>query len=233
MAPHYYPEVPTDTFPTEWMDPCSARLRSEHIPKRTPESTFYPLPAGPIQGDSFLHAQGRQLQALGTRSVESWASMDALDQCVTAQGLRYPGPYSSQEWRANHCGRLPPPTVPGADVLAEAVNAEPDTYGPMLHSSILGAYSTHKIDNGEQSAHPIGVQPTCDRRFPCEQCGKNFSGKWEMDRHVKSIHGPPTIGCRACNYKQSRKDLFNEHCKKRHPTESREDLMDLLSTTSA
>jgi hypothetical protein len=231
-APHYRPEVPTDIPPAERMDPYSGRHRSEHIPKRTLESTFYPLPADPIQG-TFLYTQSRQLQALSTGSAESWVSMGALDQSVTAQHVHYPGAYSSQGLLANHCGRLPSPTVSGADGLAEAMNAEFDTYDPMLHSSNFGAYSTHKTDNCEQFTHQIRGQPTCDRRFPCEQCGKLFSGKWEMDRHVKSIHSPPTIGCRACNYKQSRKDLFNEHCKKRHPRESREDLMDLLSTASA
>jgi hypothetical protein len=56
-------------------------------------------------------------------------------------------------------------------------------------------------------------------------CGKSFSGEWEKARHIKSIHYPPTIGCRVCPYKQSRRDLFSEHCRKRHPGESIEELM--------
>ena len=63
-----------------------------------------------------------------------------------------------------------------------------------------------------------------DRRFTCH-CGKSFSGEWEKARHIKAVHDPPTIGCRVCHYKQSRKDLFSEHCRKRHPGESIEELM--------
>jgi hypothetical protein len=68
---------------------------------------------------------------------------------------------------------------------------------------------------------------TYDRRVTCtvKNCGKSFSGEWEKLRHIKSLHHPPTIGCRYCNYKQSRKDLFSEHCRKRHPGESVEELM--------
>ncbi len=73
----------------------------------------------------------------------------------------------------------------------------------------------------------IGEQKIYDRRFTCtfNNCGKSFSGEWEKARHIKAMHSPPTIGCRGCNYKQSRKDLFNEHCRKRHPGESIEELM--------
>jgi hypothetical protein len=66
-----------------------------------------------------------------------------------------------------------------------------------------------------------------DRRFTCtiNNCGKSFSGEPEKARHIRSIHELPTIGCRMCSYKQSRKDLFSEHCRKRHPGQSVEDLM--------
>lgn len=74
--------------------------------------------------------------------------------------------------------------------------------------------------------HALG-QGGSDRGFTCpfENCGRTFSGEWEKARHVKSVHYPPTIGCRECTYRQSRKDLFWEHCKKRHPGRSIEDLM--------
>jgi len=96
--------------------------------------------------------------------------------------------------------------------------------------------STLKRPKCERTADQLGGQGMCDRnRFICtiENCGKDFSGEWEKTRHIKSVHCPPTIGCRVCNYKQSRKDLFSEHCRKRHPGESIEDLMVQLVTPSA
>ena len=93
--------------------------------------------------------------------------------------------------------------------------------GSWVHRPVLGR---HRY---EQSGDQIGEPRLYDRRFTCtvNNCGKSFSGEWEKARHIKSIHGPPTIGCRVCNYKQSRKDLFSEHCRKRHPGESIEELM--------
>jgi len=108
-----------------------------------------------------------------------------------------------------------------------------------------GQYNTAQLDNSahfpvlkrrkcEQTADQLGGEGMYDRRFTCtvENCGKDFSGEWEKTRHFKSVHCPPTIGCRGCNYKQSRKDLFTEHCKKRHPGKSIEDLMVRLVTPS-
>jgi hypothetical protein len=144
-------------------------------------------------------------------SSGSWAGVNFLDPYAPAQSLRYA-------------------TYPFQEVPAEEVDVGPDTYDHRLHSTVCPVHKTH---NCEHPAHRIRGHTTCERKFTCEQCSKGFSGKWEMDRHVKSIHGPATIGCRRCNYKQSRKDLFSEHCKKRHPEERIEDLMHHLSTEGA
>ena len=112
------------------------------------------------------------------------------------------------------CVNAKAPTTEAMDVIQGQYNAI--HLGGMLHHPVL---RRHRY---EQTGDQIG-----DRRFTCtfNNCGKSFSGEWEKARHIKSIHGPPTIGCRACNYKQSRKDLFSEHCRKRHPGESIEGLM--------
>ncbi|KAI0270284.1 hypothetical protein BGY98DRAFT_1010835 [Russula aff. rugulosa BPL654] len=118
------------------------------------------------------------------------------------------------------CGSLA--TSPGVNAktpTTEAMDVKQGQYN-VIHSV---AWSHRHEQTGDQ----IGEPRIYDRRFTCtfNNCGKSFSGEWEKTRHMKSIHGPPTIGCRVCNYKQSRKDLFSEHCRKRHPGESIEELM--------
>ena len=120
-------------------------------------------------------------------------------------------------------------TSPGLDVrtpTTETVDIKSELYSA-IHSGSLMHGSVLKRQNYERTTDQIGVQETYDRRFTCtiKNCGKSFSGEWEKTRHIKSLHFPPTIGCRDCNYKQSRKDLFSEHCKKRHPGISMEELM--------
>ncbi|KAF8264649.1 hypothetical protein EI94DRAFT_441077 [Lactarius quietus] len=115
--------------------------------------------------------------------------------------------------------------------LAEGVEANPYGHGA-YHFGELEPRSIQRKHRYEASAYRIEGQ---DTRFMCtvENCGKNFSGEWEKTRHIKSMHCPPTIGCRKCNYKQSRKDLFSEHCKKRHPGESIEELRVQLDVQDA
>jgi len=228
MSSFHHSEVPTNTIPTVLVDPCSMGPTFEPIPEGTPELSHSPLP---IQGDS----------------MESWTRMEFGADGVVAQSSCYPSDSFQALWgnhcrlscspamRGDVCGRSPSPTVQEMDALADAVDAKPETYGLGPHSSNLPTRPVHKRHKCEHSAPQIGGQVTCDRRFICtvEGCRKHFSGKWEMDRHIKSVHRPPTIGCRGCNYKQSRKDLFSEHCKKRHPDEPVEDLMLPLDTPSA
>jgi hypothetical protein len=119
-----------------------------------------------------------------------------------------------------------PATSPGLDardITSEAMDVSPGQYSA-IHSGSLVQRQRQKYERNDDQ---IGVQGTYDRRFTCtfDNCGKSFSGEWEKTRHIKSLHYPPSIGCRDCNYKQSRKDLFSEHCKKRHPGESIEELM--------
>jgi len=130
-------------------------------------------------------------------------------------------------------GGSSPPGLDVSPITTEPMEARPGQYGT-IHFSSLAHRPGFKRQKYERPNHQIGGQGICDRRFVCtiDDCGKDFSGEWEKTRHIKSIHFPPTIGCRGCNYKQSRKDLFSEHCKKRHPGESVDDLMVQLATPS-
>jgi hypothetical protein len=132
----------------------------------------------------------------------------------------------------------PFPTCPGLDVLAEATDpklAEPFETPP--HSESQGVHlPVHHRHKCGHSAQRIGDQETHDHRCryscPITDCGKCFSGQSERNRHIRSKHRPPTLGCRKCDYRQSRKDLFREHCKKRHPGELIEDLLVRLAQVS-
>ncbi|KAI0253587.1 hypothetical protein BJV78DRAFT_1193111 [Lactifluus subvellereus] len=232
MSPTNHPEVPgpTDILPTSLMNPYSTLPTSEPITEGIPELPLSPIPVVSIQSDS--------------SSSGSWVGTHFGTPSVMAHSFYYPTDSFQRLWENNSrlscspsmegdfCSRSPSPTGLDIDVLAEAVDSNPDTYGPQLRSSHLAPRPVHKRHKCDHSAHRIGGQVT---RFTCtvDHCGKQFTGKWEMDRHIKSVHRPPTIGCRRCNYKQSRKDLFSEHCKKRHPDEPIEDLMHPLSTSGA
>ncbi|KAI9453735.1 hypothetical protein F5148DRAFT_458596 [Russula earlei] len=127
-----------------------------------------------------------------------------------------------------------PPSLGGNADTTEVMDVKPGEHNA-IHLGSLPHLPMAKRRKHEGSADQIGGQRTIDRRFACtiDDCGKDFSGEWEKMRHIRSIHCPPTIGCRACNYKQSRKDLFSEHCKKRHRGESVDELMVQLVTPSA
>ena len=231
MSPINHSEVPTDILPTLLRNPYPTPPISGPITKGILELPHSPIPAVSIQGDS--------------SSSESWVGTHFGAPSVMAHNFYYPTDSIQGLWENNSrlscspameggfCSRSPSPTVLDVDVLTEAGDSNPDTYEPRLHSSHLAPRPVHKRHKCGSSAHRLGGQVTWDRSFTCACCGKQFSGKWEMDRHIKSVHRLPTIGCRRCNYKQSRKDLFSEHCKKRHPGESIEDLMHLLNTPSA
>ncbi|KAI0294286.1 hypothetical protein B0F90DRAFT_1670536 [Multifurca ochricompacta] len=199
-----------------------------------PELSFYFPPVAPIQSDP--------------TSGHGWPELDSGFSCEAAHGSYYPTTALTQEcWENYHqfsyaplvqgdlYGTFPHPTGMNADIpMGEAMDGSQDAYD-MFHLRSLARHSALKGHKYDPAPHQLGGQEPYDRRFTCTfpNCGKRFSGEWEKSRHVKSMHCPPTIGCRKCNYKQSRKDLFSEHCKKRHPGESIEDLRVRLDTPGA
>jgi hypothetical protein len=166
-----------------------------------------------------------------------WSKVHSGVPNAMGQESYYPN-VRDQEFSNNHSFGYPsdgPNTFSGGSPLA-GVNAKAPTSETMdvrqgqynaIHSGSLVHRPVLRRHRYEQTGDQIGEPRIYDRRFTCtfNNCGKSFSGEWEKTRHVKSIHGPPTIGCRVCSYKQSRKDLFSEHCRKRHPGESIEELM--------
>jgi hypothetical protein len=159
----------------------------------------------------------------GVPSAVRQGSYYFLDQ----ESGNYPGSGSPPDGLDTFGGNLA--TSPDLDVRApttETMDVKSEQYSA-IHSGSLIHRPVLKRQNYERTTDQIGAQGTYDRRFTCtiNNCGKSFSGEWEKTRHIKSLHCPPSIGCRDCNYKQSRKDLFSEHCKKRHPGISIEELM--------
>jgi hypothetical protein len=147
-------------------------------------------------------------------------------------GIRHPS--RSPAGQTDFCGRLPFSTFLGIDVPAEAMDTRRAAYtGPPRRPYFLNLQVTLRpVHQGHQCGHAarqIGDPETHNRTrsytCPVADCGKCFSGQSEKNRHIRSKHRPPTMGCRKCNYKQSRRDLFREHCKKRHPGESADDLL--------
>ena len=131
----------------------------------------------------------------------------------------------------NSCDSSPFPTCLGLDVPADPKLVEPAKTPPSGHSGEFHAvprpvYQGHKC---RHSAQRLGDQEThghiCRYTCPAANCRKCFAGYSERNRHIRSRHRPPTLGCRKCDYRQSRKDVFREHCKKRHPGEVIEDLL--------
>ncbi len=165
-----------------------------------------------------------------------WSKVHSGVPNAMGQGSYYPN-VRDQELSNYHSSGYPSDglsTFNGS--LAPSPSLETLTTGTMdvrqgqYNATLSGNLVHHPVLRGqkyEQTGDQIGEARIYDRRFTCtfNNCGKSFSGEWEKTRHIKSIHGPPTIGCRVCSYKQSRKDLFSEHCRKRHPGESIEELM--------
>jgi hypothetical protein len=166
-----------------------------------------------------------------------WSKVHSGDPNAMGQESYYPN-VRDQEF-SNHSFGYPTDglnTFSGSLATSPGVNAKTPTPEAMdvrqgqfnaIHSGSLVHRPVLRRHRYEQTGDQIGEPRIYDRRFTCtiNNCGKSFSGEWEKARHIKSIHGPPTIGCRVCNYKQSRKDLFSEHCRKRHPGETIEELM--------
>ncbi|KAI0255327.1 hypothetical protein BJV78DRAFT_1179207 [Lactifluus subvellereus] len=195
------------------MHPFVIRPPIEAVTENAPE--FPPLPMVSAPGDPVLSER-----CFWTVSSQEFPELPAVE---PVEG--YP------------CGTPPLPTCLGMNVPVEAMGAKPDTYDPRSYPGNFPHRPVHKGRKCGSPAHQMGERATRDHRCrvtcPVAGCGGNFSGQSEKNRHIRSKHRPPTIGCRRCNYKQSRKDLFSKHCKRHHPGESLEALIVRLITPSA
>ena len=61
----------------------------------------------------------------------------------------------------------------------------------------------------------------------CEECGKTFNRRYNLDRHYRTTHGsaPYANECSICHLKFSRRDNYNRH-RKLHGNENGADLHD-------
>jgi hypothetical protein len=207
------------------------------IPEQlTAESVFYTQPAPEANTEGIPNFPPLMVPVLGGLLPRSRAELrsGALDEvtrssyysAMLSQDLgcvRHPS--CSPALHTDFCGRLPFSTYLGIDVPADVMGTRRAAYTERpLQLYLLNLQVTRRpVHQGHQCTeiHNRTRSYTC----PVADCGKHFSGQSERNRHVRSRHRPPTMGCRKCNYKQSRGDLFRAHCKKRHPGESVEDLL--------
>ncbi|KAH9961037.1 hypothetical protein BC827DRAFT_351631 [Russula dissimulans] len=227
MLPFDYSMTSTDTYPVPLSD---GSFTSPATAATIPDQTGFSAPFSSLTsawGRPTLWARSPGIYSGIPGEVGQGAYYTAMSHSHNSPPPPYDGPSTFD-------GSFVTPSGPGGDAPTTQ-DIKPGQYytsqwGTLTHLSTL------KRPKCERTADQLGGQGMCDRnRFTCtiENCGKDFSGEWEKTRHIKSVHCPPTIGCRECNYKQSRKDLFSEHCRKRHPGESIEDLMVQLVTPSA
>jgi hypothetical protein len=132
----------------------------------------------------------------------------------------------------NDICRTLPFMICGIDAPAEAVGArlatytEPPTHvGQYQGTRRLQVHQEHKYEHSAQRRGNRKTHNATDSHIcPIAGCGERFSGRSVRNRHVRPVHRPSTMGCRDCDYKQSRGDLFRRHCEKEHPGKSVEDL---------
>lgn len=109
---------------------------------------------------------------------------------------------------------------PGLGVDAPTMNVIPGHYGADYRDGSVQRPVSQR-QKSEQSTRQTVRQGGPYQRCPCwvDGCHKEFATKSEMMRHAKSMHEPPGIGCKGCDYKCSRIDAFKQHCKKDHSNE--------------
>ena len=221
--------------------PSTALVDSSFTPPVHPTTLTQNLPGYSSSSSPSSHSHSSSYSSSSSSLASSWGNTTSWTLWskvhsgapnAMGHGSYFPN-VRDQDFSDNHSFGYPPDglntfsgslaTSPGVNAKApttEAVDVRQGQYN-VIHPGSLA----HRPDLRRHSGDQIGESRIYDRRFTCQSCSKSFSGEWEKARHIKSIHRPPTIGCRECNYKQSRKDLFSEHCKKRHPGESIEELM--------
>ncbi|KAK3108225.1 hypothetical protein FSP39_003551 [Pinctada imbricata] len=53
-------------------------------------------------------------------------------------------------------------------------------------------------------------------KFECILCGKSFTRRFALDRHIRTIHGGESSKCKFCGQNFSRKDSYLRHIKSHH-----------------
>lgn len=221
-------DIPSTTLGDPSFTPPTTTALTQNLPGHSPSSSSHSY------SSSYSSSSSSLASSWGDSTLWTmWSKAHSGIPNAMGPGSYYPN-VRDREFSINHSFGCPPDglsTFSGSLATSPSVNAKTPSTEAMdirrgQYNAIHSGSFVHRPDLRRHRYEPTGDQ-IGDRRFTCtfNNCGKSFSGEWEKARHIKSIHGPPTIGCRVCNYKQSRKDLFSEHCRKRHPGESIEELM--------
>jgi hypothetical protein len=203
-----FPAIPADIPSTALVDPSF-----------TPPTNALTQNLSAFSPHSFSSSYSSLSSSSYTSSSSSLGSshLNYLDQ----ESVNYPISGTPPDGLGTFGGSLA--TSPGPDArvpITEAMDVKSGQYSAIHPGSLIH----HPVLKRQRQSYNNQIG-TFDRRFTCTVCGQSFAGEYERTRHFNSVHLLPTIGCRACNYKQSRVDLFREHCKKRHPGRSTEELV--------
>ena len=79
-------------------------------------------------------------------------------------------------------------------------------------------YKTNKNSHLKRhiKTHKTKAEPPA-KKIKCDQCSQIFSDKFNLDRHVKNVHGEE-MNCPHCNFKTKIQQTFTNHvskCKKK------------------
>ncbi|EFN84268.1 Longitudinals lacking protein, isoforms J/P/Q/S/Z [Harpegnathos saltator] len=75
-----------------------------------------------------------------------------------------------------------------------------------------------RLDAVTKSEDLLGAEHSGKPLFVCPKCGKGYSWKASLQRHLSTVCGtPPMLFCNLCGYKSSRKDVLFRHMRHVHP----------------
>ena len=76
--------------------------------------------------------------------------------------------------------------------------------------------NARKLNYHKKSKH--STKNALDRAITlkCQECGKEFFDKSNMNRHTRTIHGGISFPCKNCNYKANRKSHLKDHIASKH-----------------
>ncbi|KAG7205736.1 hypothetical protein KM043_007685 [Ampulex compressa] len=77
--------------------------------------------------------------------------------------------------------------------------------------------SAGSIAAGQQSEDPLALDQSGKPIFVCLKCGKGYTWKASLQRHLTTRCGiPPMFHCNVCGYRTSRKDILFRHIRHVH-----------------
>lgn len=87
-------------------------------------------------------------------------------------------------------------------------------FGPQ-HVADPSSFLVHTASSSLEETEGTGVRPPAGLKV-CHICGKGFSGKRDLIRHVRSHTGERPFQCPACHYRASIKSHMKRHMFLKH-----------------